>query len=567
MTSAGAVAPQSPSKPLDFGSILTSVRETVFRWDLVNDQITWAPNAAEILGIADANSLGCGQAFQCRIAGEQARSRQQAILEAASGKTSGSRFYNIQYHLKTNGAGERKNLWIEENGSWVDERDGRPVEIAGVLRVHDDGRADVQQRIKLAERDELTGLMNRTRLNDVIEAVIGKAKSSGRASTFLLVAVDNLALTNDTFGFGVGDEVIAQVARRLADNLRSSDTLGRYSTNKFGIAIEDCTAIEMRSIATRLLEVVRHPVIETSICRIAATVSIVGLELPKDAQSAHDTLALSLETLASTAGRQSGMFLACTPNPKRASQRRRNIAMVDQVMSALDQDRMRIALQPIVRTDTLETAMFECLLRMEQPDGSVVAAGEFMPLAGQLGLSQIVDRRVVELAVAQAKANPDVRLTINISSLTAASHEWLTALEELTGGNRAITNRLVVEITETETIHDLNETINFVDTLKEIGCQVAIDDFGAGYTSFQNLRYLGVDMVKIDGSFVESMVGDPDNHVFVQKLSELAHHFGIETVAEWVGDQATADILKEVGITYLQGFYFGMPKLETRTSE
>ena len=125
----------------------------------------------------------------------------------------------------------------------------------------------------------------------------------------------------------------------------------------------------------------------------------------------------------------------------------------------------------------------------------------------------------------------------------------------------------MVEITETETIHDLNETINFVDTLKEIGCQVAIDDFGAGYTSFQNLRYLGVDMVKIDGSFVESMVGDPDNHVFVQKLSELAHHFGIETVAEWVGDQAIADILKEVGITYLQGFYFGMPKLETRTSE
>jgi EAL domain-containing protein (putative c-di-GMP-specific phosphodiesterase class I) len=129
----------------------------------------------------------------------------------------------------------------------------------------------------------------------------------------------------------------------------------------------------------------------------------------------------------------------------------------------------------------------------------------------------------------------------------------------MTGGRRQLTERLTIEITETAAIHDLDLSINFVDTLKELGCKVAIDDFGAGYTSFKNLKLLNVDMVKIDGSFVKNLIEEPSNRVFIKTLVEIAATFELETVAEWVSDEATAKVIEECGITYMQGFLFGRP--------
>ena len=146
-----------------------------------------------------------------------------------------------------------------------------------------------------------------------------------------------------------------------------------------------------------------------------------------------------------------------------------------------------------------------------------------------------------------------------MSGLTVADYEWIVALQRLTGGKTSITNRLTIEITETAVIHDLDQIIIFVDTLRELGARVAIDDFGAGYTSFKNLKVLNVDMVKIDGSFVKDLAYDSTGEVFIRTMIEIAQTFGMETVAEWVGNQETADFLKNAGITYLQGFHYGMP--------
>ena len=138
------------------------------------------------------------------------------------------------------------------------------------------------------------------------------------------------------------------------------------------------------------------------------------------------------------------------------------------------------------------------------------------------------------------------------------------SLHALTGGRREIIQRLSVEITETAAIEDLDQTMSFVDALKELGCSVAIDDFGAGYTSFRNLKFLSVDMVKIDGSFVKNMTRDRVDRIFIETLVNLARTFNIETVAEWVGDEETARALTEMGVTYLQGFHFGEPLLATK---
>jgi EAL domain-containing protein (putative c-di-GMP-specific phosphodiesterase class I) len=198
---------------------------------------------------------------------------------------------------------------------------------------------------------------------------------------------------------------------------------------------------------------------------------------------------------------------------------------------------------------------------MRRPDGLIVSAGEFIAISEQLGMSRLIDRRTLELSIDVLKQFPDIRLSVNVSGLTASDHEWLVMLHRLTGGRRALTERLTIEITETAAIHDLDLTINFVDTLKELGCRVAIDDFGAGYTSFKNLKILDVDMVKIDGSFVKNLLEEPTNRVFIKTLVELAQTFGLDTVAEWVADEETARICAECGISHMQGYYFGRPLL------
>ena len=134
-------------------------------------------------------------------------------------------------------------------------------------------------------------------------------------------------------------------------------------------------------------------------------------------------------------------------------------------------------------------------------------------------------------------------------------------LHKLTSSDRKITGRLLIEITETMAIDDLDETAAFVDGLKEIGCTVALDDFGAGYTSFRNLKSLAVDIVKLDGSFTRNLKDDKANRIFVQSMVALARNFGMATVAEMVGDAETADILTESGVDFLQGYYFGQPQV------
>ena len=168
-------------------------------------------------------------------------------------------------------------------------------------------------------------------------------------------------------------------------------------------------------------------------------------------------------------------------------------------------------------------------------------------------------RRTLELSVTLLKRHPTLKISLNVSGLTCSDHEWLVTLQRLTGGRKELTNRMAIEITETAAIQDLDQSINFVDTLKELGCRVAIDDFGAGYTSFKNLKLLNVDMVKIDGAFVKNMVDDTSDQIFIKTMIELSNTFGLETVAEWVGDQEAADMLIKAGITYLQGFHYGLP--------
>lgn len=546
---------------LDVEAILGSIGETVYAWDLRSDQITWHPNTAVLLKVRSTAGISSGTAFHLHIGTEHAGAR-YALIRGSSLTDSGEGCpYRMTYRFLPAGRRSDVALWIEDQGRWFAGPDGRPLVAKGAVRVIDERHHEEQQLRYLSERDELTGLLNASRLSSAIDSAIAEVRASGRSCALFLVAINNMAIINDTFGFEIGDQVIAAIGRRLEGQLRGGDAIGRFGTNKFATLINDCETEGIQAVARRLLAAIRQRTVTTTVCEISASIAIGAVQVPLHAETKDEALAAALDALSEARRVRQDRCVVYSPATGRTSTRRRNIELADNIIAALEEHRMKVALQPIVRTTTNEVAFHECLLRMETRDGQLMSAGQFIAVAEQLGLARLIDQRVLELAVALVRKEPRLKLSFNVSASTASNHDWLVSFDRLTAGDRTLTRRLIVEITETMAISDANEASSFVDALKELGCRVAIDDFGAGYTSFKNLRTLGADLVKIDGSFVQNMVQDQANRAFVETLIKLATGFGMETVAEWVGDEATAEFLRSTGVTYMQGFHFGTPQM------
>jgi diguanylate cyclase (GGDEF)-like protein len=551
--------PLVQTEGLDLVGILSSVDETAYVWDIRTGRMDWESNAGRVLGIDDKKQISTGAGYHALIAAEHLNRR----LEAFSRSTGGDRVrgvpYRVQYQLHTGGRRSDETIRVEDQGRWWPGVDGHPTLARGVVRVIHDQYLEEQRLLVRSDLDELTGQLNRIRLTEALSTVLSRIERNRQSCGFLMVAVNNLSVINETFGFEVGDETIAEVARRIRGKLRGGDVIGRYSSNKFGIVLMDCGAGALRIAAERFMKAVKETTIKTSACELSATVSIGGVIVPDQANAVPDTLNYSLRALDFAKSKRFDCFVLYEPEAALESSRARSKKIADSVIRALEERRMRLALQPMVGAKSGKPELYECLLRMEKPDGGLVSAGEFVPVAEQLGLSRLIDRRTLELAIELLNRHPDLVISLNVSGLTCSDNEWLAALRRLTGGRPEMLSRIVVEITETVAIEDLDQSIHFVDTLKELGCRVAIDDFGAGYTSFRNLKLLNVDIVKIDGAFVKNLADDTSDQIFVKTMIDLAQNFGLETVAEWVGDERTVKHLTDAGITYMQGYYYGMP--------
>jgi EAL domain-containing protein (putative c-di-GMP-specific phosphodiesterase class I) len=229
------------------------------------------------------------------------------------------------------------------------------------------------------------------------------------------------------------------------------------------------------------------------------------------------------------------------------------------VKAALRQDRLLFAFQPVVCATTGKVDYFECLLRMRGENGDIVAGGGFVAQLERRGLIGLIDRFVLEQTVQELARHPEVRLGFNVSGLTACDRPWLRLLISLLRNQPGIASRLVVEITETAALYDIHESARFVDALRNAGCRVALDDFGAGHTSLRHLQTLAVDIVKIDGSFVRNLANRPENQIFLRHLLGLTKGFGLDTVAECVENAEDAASLRTEGIDYLQGYHLGPP--------
>ncbi len=556
-----AVAPARPAPALDTAKILASVGEVAYEWRIDSDVLLWGANAADVLLIRDIAAASTGRGYAQLLEADNAQARFDVVMKSDKRDEGHGVAYQIQYCIRPDPASETK-LWVEDTGRWFVGPEGQPFRAHGVLRVINERYEHERRLTYLARHDGLTGELNRHHLSEVLEDTLDEALRFRSSCGFLLVAIDNLARINESYGFDIAEQVIGAVAKRLRARMRGKDTLGRYSGNKFGLVLRDCTPDDMAIAAERLLTGIRDEMVPTGAGPIAVTVTIGGVTAPRHARSVAEVLARAQESLDTAKARRRGSFQAYRPNIEREAMRRENVRATDEIVAALNERRIFLAYETVTSATDRQPAFYECLMRIRRTDGSLIAANDIVPVAERLGLVRLLDFRVLELVVDEMVAAPTLQTSFNVSPASTTDPDWWAGLGSLLRSHPGVAERLIVEITESAAIHDIDETRGFVARVKDLGCRIAIDDFGAGYTSFRNLRKLGVDIVKIDGAFVQHIMRSEDDRAFVRTLIDLAKRLKLTTVAEWVQDEAAAKTLQAWGCDYLQGALIGLASTE-----
>lgn len=548
---AGCIEPVRSNDDYVASSAEGAALQTMFEYDPEKGLLRWSDEstAARILGIQDASTLSTLVDLDGRIDGEIDQTRKAAFAgEAVS--------YCCEYQIRSDNHTHLN--WIEERGGWVGSGPGK--RLISVIRCVEHQKKKEAQLAWLANNDEMTGQLNRVQIRRQLDTAINAAQEEGRSAAYLLAGIDELGAVNQDFGFDAADKVIVEVSKRLTNVLGPNANIGRVAGTKFGIVIPECSEDDLRNICVRLLNGVRESAVETRNSGIVASICLGAVMIPEHANNSNIAMARAEAALDAAKRLGKSSWSPFSEKTDAVSTRRRNTHMSEVILTALNERRIRLAFQPIV-SDLEETpSKFECLIRMRDEEGREVPAPEFIPTAERLGLVHLLDRRVLELAINTLEICPDIHLNVNISMETVKDFVWAEGYISHLRANEEMAKRITVELTETQVIDAIDASIEFVSEIKKLGCSFAIDDFGAGYTSFRNLSALDIDILKIDGSFVTGVSASRENQLFVRTLLDLARNFGMKTVAEWVDNEADAMLLKGLGVDYLQGYLIGKPE-------
>lgn len=465
--------------------------------------------------------------------------------------------YAVRYPLRS----ERGlDVWVEETGERLKGDGDKATEISGVFR---DISAE-QSRLEMAEyratHDELSGLYNQyafTRAMRIISAWVMRKK---QPAAVLRLRVSNIDDINSIYGYEVGDRIIKQIGERLKLIVRAPDIIARIEDADFGICLVDNHPDSLEAILPRFEADLSDMPYATPHGGLYAEFAISATFLGIDAQTADQAIWQTknvFEARPNLFGWNIGYYeedMTASLRPVQSEQ-----VTPDVVLRALNERRISLAYQPIIDAKTRDLHHYECLLRLRRNDGEVVSAGGFIMAAERLGLVKLLDRRALELAAIALREDKDLHLALNVSAGTLKDNEavksYVNALKALGPDARRVT----IELTETLALDDPAMASLFSVELRKLGCAFAIDDFGSGYTTFRNLMAIEADTIKIDGSFIQDIARQPHKQTFVRMMVDLAQTFSVKTVAEMVDNRADADLLKRLGVDYLQGYMFGIP--------
>jgi diguanylate cyclase (GGDEF)-like protein len=536
-------------------AVLAAANDIAYEWDFATDTVTWFGPAERLFDSTGTGMPLTGKDFEHLIHPEDASMRSDALMHHYHT----GEIYESEYRLQRNGLFS----WVHERGGTQIGEDGKPVKLLGMMRSIDERKHREATLRHMVLFDSLTGQFNRSRLLDSVNERLLQTRRYHNPACYIVIGLDSF--TPDPVGGNLADAedaILIALSQHIETSLRASDIIGRVGKRDFGILLPHCPPGDIAVVAQKLVSKFTGREIQTTEGVFTITLSAGGVTLPGCALTGYDILNGGEQALATAQAQGGGTFVEFAWPEDVSREYHESVPVGERVLRALKESRVEFAFQPIVNSKTEKVVFYEALLRLWDEERNLIPAKDFIPAVERLGFSHVIDRRTLDLAIEELSRDPDLILALNISGVTVSDPAWLRKLNSQLRGRPQVAGRLIIEITETVAMKDMAQSVRFVNEIRELGCRVALDDFGAGFITFRHLKTLTVDIVKIDGALVQNLMESPDKQAFVRTLVDLAHAFHLKIVAEFVESQAEAEHLRDQGVTFLQGYYFGKPSME-----
>jgi len=350
------------------------------------------------------------------------------------------------------------------------------------------------------------------------------------------------------------------VARLLKGSLREVDVIGRLGGDEFAVILPKTPLADAHRLAQQLIDILQSNPYQAHGRTFPISASIGLVAFPSQGHRPEELLALADAAMYRAKEQGRGVVHRVTPEDTGLEPMHAKVHWEERIRHAIAHDRFTLHFQPVVRLADDRVMHYEVLLRMVAEDGGLISPAAFIHTAERFGLIEDIDLWVLERVIAlQAEQGEDCTLAVNVSGRHFGSARVLEHITSAVRRHRADPRRLIFEITETAAVGNLEQAREFIEALHDIGARVALDDFGVGYASFQYLKHLPVDMVKIDGSFVRHLDRDPFDFRFIRAINDLAQGLHMSTVAEFVESEQVRLLLKELGVEMGQGYHLGRP--------
>ena len=544
---------------------LAAIADAVIRTDL-DGRVDYCNAVAEkLLGLSAAQICGQPLASVCQVVED---SLSASPVDLVGGILAGQ----IPLHENANLyllRADRSMVAVDASTAAVRDQSGNSF---GAVVVLHDVSAERQHAAELtyqARHDALTGLVNRREFERQLAALLALPAAGKCRHALMYVDLDQLKIVNDSGGHAAGDQLIRQLGALLKQSLRAGDVLARLGGDEFGVILNDCSAEQAATVA----EALRELIFDTRFIwegKSYATGLSIGLITQVEQFACLNEILKVADAACFMAKEKGRNRVHCyRTDDHDLSLRHREIEWVARIREALDGDRFCLYAQRIVPTsaDDSGNRHFELLLRMIDADGGLIAPMSFIPAAERYNLMPKIDRWVVGAAFAMlaesfSRGASAARVTcaINLSGASLADEDFLDFILQRQHQHRIALSSICFEITETAAIANLPKAVEFIASLRALGCRFSLDDFGAGMASFGYLKHLPVDFLKIDGSFVKDMLDNPIDHAMVEAINQIGHVMGKKTIAEFVENDVIFERLKCIGVDYAQGYGIGRPE-------
>ncbi len=428
-------------------------------------------------------------------------------------------------------------------------------------------RKVVDAKLKyLVVHDELTSLLNRENFERKLRLILNRSNLLKQDGALFFIDIDRFSLINELEGFEIGDRLLVDVVSVIRKLANKEGLLARIGSDEFCIFLENRSAKETKQFAEKIRKTIYDTrFFTTDICySISVSIGISGVNTTTAIY--HPSELISRARQACNMAKENGRNIVWeyNENDNSVQQRRRDIYLVPLIKKALMEEKFFLVFQPVVDLKTGNISHFEVLTRMRGRDQEVINSSDFIPVAERMGLIHSIDLWVVNEAIDYLAELPaemsHISLAINLSSVAFQDDSLLPAIKDKLELTWIEAKRLTFEITETAAVDNFEQTRELIMKIRALGCQFALDDFGAGFCSFNYLKIFPVDFVKIDGQFIRNLLNDETDQLLVKSMTEIAAKLGKKTIAEFVETPETISKLKEIGIDFGQGYVFGKPE-------